>query len=213
MTDQERLERRRASVAKWRKSDKGKAWRIAYVAPPRECRADNCARPVLARELCNKHYIRWRNHGDHTITLNDRDMSPEDRRKRDLARDNESRRQKYALNAAYRARVVGRVRDRSNAGRTGSQSGGAVYATVVSYGECAYCGDRDSITMDHFIPVKSGGQHTLGNGVPCCFPCNSSKRNHEAYAWMISKHGPVAVASFNRYLEWRRARKILDRSA
>lgn len=40
---------------------------------------------------------------------------------------------------------------------------------------CAYCGSREQITMDHFIPLARGGEHDVDNIVPACWPCNASK--------------------------------------
>lgn len=40
---------------------------------------------------------------------------------------------------------------------------------------CAYCGRRKPLTMDHIVPVVSGGSHTSDNIIPACQSCNSSK--------------------------------------
>ncbi|MBE0573322.1 HNH endonuclease [Candidatus Dojkabacteria bacterium] len=49
--------------------------------------------------------------------------------------------------------------------------------------KCVYCGKKTKLTMDHFIPVTSGGSTTLDNIVPACQKCNSSKSNHEPEKW------------------------------
>jgi len=42
---------------------------------------------------------------------------------------------------------------------------------------CAYCGKKqESITMDHVIPFKLGGQHSRENVVPACRSCNTRKQ-------------------------------------
>jgi 5-methylcytosine-specific restriction endonuclease McrA len=41
---------------------------------------------------------------------------------------------------------------------------------------CAYCGCRPyKPTMEHMTPTCRGGEHVMGNVVPACQPCNSSK--------------------------------------
>lgn len=48
---------------------------------------------------------------------------------------------------------------------------------------CAYCGKSGKMTLDHFIPIYSGGSDTLGNIVPACLRCNQSKQHREALSW------------------------------
>lgn len=43
---------------------------------------------------------------------------------------------------------------------------------------CVYCGSEEKITMDHIIPIISGGPHALGNVVPSCRSCNSIKHKN-----------------------------------
>lgn len=48
---------------------------------------------------------------------------------------------------------------------------------------CAYCGENLGLHIDHFIPIYLGGPDALGNIVPCCIKCNSSKNNHSPDEW------------------------------
>lgn len=41
-------------------------------------------------------------------------------------------------------------------------------------GKCVYCG-QPATTVDHVIPLCKGGRHAIGNLVPACTHCNSSK--------------------------------------
>lgn len=50
-------------------------------------------------------------------------------------------------------------------------------------GCCAYCGAREKLMADHFIPVSTGGADCLGNIVPACRLCNQRKSAHDAYEW------------------------------
>jgi hypothetical protein len=43
------------------------------------CSVNECNNLVNCRGLCNKHYLRWRHHGDTSIVLNNRNMSTEER--------------------------------------------------------------------------------------------------------------------------------------
>jgi 5-methylcytosine-specific restriction endonuclease McrA len=41
---------------------------------------------------------------------------------------------------------------------------------------CAYCGEETKLTLEHLTPLSRGGKTEVGNIVPACSPCNSSKR-------------------------------------
>jgi hypothetical protein len=52
---------------------------------------------------------------------------------------------------------------------------------------CAYCGTRPRgkrrLTLDHVVPVSSGGASVLGNLVQACFACNIDKRDLHLVDW------------------------------
>lgn len=48
---------------------------------------------------------------------------------------------------------------------------------------CAYCGSGSKLTVDHFIPLASGGTHVESNLVSCCSSCNSRKRTIDPFVW------------------------------
>lgn len=49
---------------------------------------------------------------------------------------------------------------------------------------CAYCGKKVSVLCrDHFAPLSLGGTLSVGNIVPCCSSCNSSKSNRKFSQW------------------------------
>lgn len=50
--------------------------------------------------------------------------------------------------------------------------------------KCAYCLADTKLTVDHFIPLKSGGHDALYNIVPACHSCNSSKGAKNPVEWM-----------------------------
>lgn len=56
---------------------------------------------------------------------------------------------------------------------------------LTRYGHCcAYCGARsDRLQMDHVIPLSRGGRHAIGNVLPACRRCNTSKRAKLLSEW------------------------------
>jgi 5-methylcytosine-specific restriction endonuclease McrA len=55
-------------------------------------------------------------------------------------------------------------------------------------GSCFYCGsNEEKITLDHVIPIKLGGRHSIGNLVSACQSCNSSKQDKLVMEWKIQK--------------------------
>ena len=55
-------------------------------------------------------------------------------------------------------------------------------------GCCAYCGvEDDNLEMDHVVPVAKGGGHRIGNFVPACRSCNSSKNDRFLSEWKLWK--------------------------
>lgn len=47
---------------------------------------------------------------------------------------------------------------------------------------CAYCG-AIATSIDHVIPISKGGVDVLGNLLPCCRSCNSSKGTKDIEFW------------------------------
>ena len=50
-------------------------------------------------------------------------------------------------------------------------------------GCCAYCGEKKDLTTEHVVPLSRGGRHSVGNIVPACFRCNSSKNARFLTEW------------------------------
>lgn len=53
--------------------------------------------------------------------------------------------------------------------------------------ECAYCGSKDNLTLDHIVAVSKGGYNFIFNIVPACATCNSSKQATDVVQWYSSK--------------------------
>ncbi len=43
-------------------------------------------------------------------------------------------------------------------------------------GECAKCGSKERLTIDHIISLANGGSQAQSNWQVLCFPCNQDKR-------------------------------------
>lgn len=48
---------------------------------------------------------------------------------------------------------------------------------------CAYCGEQTILTRDHVIPLSRGGRHSIGNLLPACRRCNTSKLARFLMEW------------------------------
>lgn len=56
-------------------------------------------------------------------------------------------------------------------------------------GLCAYC-DKPWKQFDHVVPVTRGGRHSVGNIVPACVRCNTSKNDRLVMEWRLLRGGP-----------------------
>ena len=54
---------------------------------------------------------------------------------------------------------------------------------VAFNGCCAYCKTAKATTLDHVQPLAADGKHEVGNLLPACVSCNSSKRNRPPNVW------------------------------
>ena len=71
--------------------------------------------------------------------------------------------------------------------------------------ECAYCGVDTKLTLDHFIPISKGGSDCLGNLLPACGQCNSSKHDSDPIEWY--KRQP-----FYSEKRWEKILKVLGKT-
>ena len=53
--------------------------------------------------------------------------------------------------------------------------------------ECAYCGSKNNITIDHYIALDKGGSHSVDNIVLACSFCNTSKKNRDVVTWYFKR--------------------------
>ena len=69
---------------------------------------------------------------------------------------------------------------------------------------CAYCGASGDLEVEHVIPISKGGEHHLGNIVPACHRCNSSKRSKDAHDWYKAQ-------PFYKESQWQKIQAILNK--
>jgi len=50
-------------------------------------------------------------------------------------------------------------------------------------GRCAYCAVQAPLLVEHVIPIARGGRHSIGNLLPACRPCNTSKGQSLVVEW------------------------------
>ncbi|WP_204256624.1 HNH endonuclease [Mammaliicoccus sciuri] len=53
--------------------------------------------------------------------------------------------------------------------------------------KCAYCGSDEKLTYDHIHPFSKGGDFFIGNIIPACRTCNSSKGKMAMEDWYKTK--------------------------
>ena len=92
-----------------------------------------------------------------------------------------------AVSGSRRARAA-RRRQRRMALVTHDLTDAQWAALQQAWGGCAYCGaTQRPLQRDCVLPISRGGRYTLGNVVPACGPCNTSKCNGEVTAWLRRK--------------------------
>jgi len=52
---------------------------------------------------------------------------------------------------------------------------------------CFHCGAIGASTIDHVVPLSRGGNHSIGNLMTLCGPCNASKGNKFLSEWRRNK--------------------------
>lgn len=93
---------------------------------------------------------------------------------------NESLRRYRSIQEVRQKHVLRNQLHKSQGNLTSEQWQNACLAFALS---CAYCGKEDKLTMDHVTPISQGGTTTLGNIIPACQSCNSSKGNRDLIEW------------------------------
>lgn len=96
---------------------------------------------------------------------------------------------------SWRARNPERQREMAKA-RRAALAGAEVHTITdrdwrrlcARYGDrCAYCGKAGALTKDHRVPITRGGRHAIGNLLPACRSCNSSKHSLCITEWRAGR--------------------------
>jgi len=68
---------------------------------------------------------------------------------------------------------------------------------------CAYCGKQVALTVDHVVPLASGGSNNIENIVPACLSCNCSKGSREMLSWYTKQSffSPERLSKIRYYIE------------
>lgn len=78
------------------------------------------------------------------------------------------------INSQHRKFAVLRWTNRKN-GRDGTLTVKQWEAMLKVTGGCYYCGETETITMEHIMPKSIGGGFTAENIVPACQRCNTAR--------------------------------------
>lgn len=135
-------------------------------------RAGRC--PSVARLVMNEQLRHWRKH-------------PEDRaeHEREWARVSWWLQYQTTPDLRLYHREKSKRRKAQNRGQTPVQiTVAALRQRFNEFGNCcAYCGDGGDMQIEHLEPISRGGAHDIGNIVPACARCNTSKRSHPMERW------------------------------
>ena len=81
---------------------------------------------------------------------------------------------------------------------------------------CAYCGltfDPRELTLDHVEPRVKGGDHSEGNLVTACVPCNTAKAGEAAWSYLARNPDVRAVFLRNAKHIWPRLIRAIEEAA
>lgn len=53
--------------------------------------------------------------------------------------------------------------------------------------ECAYCGSKEDLTLDHIVPQAKGGSNHTTNLLCACKQCNGDKAHEDWIVWYIQQ--------------------------
>lgn len=96
-------------------------------------------------------------------------------------------RQRYSKDSEYREQIIVKTAESQSRRRRGAV-GTFTYdewKVVLDLfdNECAYCGSKEKLTVDHVIPLYKGGPNDISNLIPACKRCNCSKNKSDVIDW------------------------------
>lgn len=93
-----------------------------------------------------------------------------------------------AISRVYRQanpEVFARAKHKRNAHKAGNEEFTVTAKELrrIRDSACTHCGTAGPSHVDHVIPVSKGGRQSIGNLMPLCQPCNTSKRASFYSVW------------------------------
>lgn len=67
---------------------------------------------------------------------------------------------------------------------------------------CVYCGSTVNLSADHLLPTSKGGPDDGSNLVRACRSCNSSKSDHDLWAWYTLRDEFPPLLVVRRYFKY-----------
>lgn len=81
---------------------------------------------------------------------------------------------------------------------------------------CVYCGrvfPGDRLSLDHVEPRRKGGDHSDGNLVTACLPCNRLKGGRPAWSFLATDADARAAFLRHARFVWPRHRRAVEEAA
>jgi 5-methylcytosine-specific restriction endonuclease McrA len=122
------------------------------------------------------------------LTFSEKEKRAESRRRfyqENKLRLNEQHKEYLRRNPGKNAQQVNTYKQRLK--QNGVFSFSAKDIKRLTSGVCAYCGETGKMAVDHVLPVSKGGRHAIGNLLPTCLPCNSSKHAKLLIVWRLQR--------------------------
>lgn len=153
-----------AAAMRWQAANPEKAREINR----RAVKALHARRPGYARAQSRRMYAKHRE--KHLALTRDWQARNPDRVK--------AAHRRYRQRWPQKIRHWEKLRRARRKGAEGSHTLAEWLAKVAAYkGRCHWCGEKvaGQVTKDHLIPLAKGGRDDIGNVVPSCLRCNTSK--------------------------------------
>lgn len=155
------------------------------------CTMEGCDKPRVGGGLCSTHYKRkWMEENREHYNAHQREYL------KTWRVTSESREDRRARGERHRQGNLQKFADKERIRRAKKRANGGSYRVtdwrrlVNRFGGlCAYCRHSKATTADHVIPLNRGGSNYIGNILPACVSCNSSKQDKLLIEWRVKRDG------------------------